>query len=70
MCGEPNSNSARVFWLSDIEPMLWSLRELRAPGIDSARVVLVLRVVEAEARLYGLFDCPDSSEKADVEPAT
>ncbi|MCW2929887.1 MAG: hypothetical protein JWM19_849 [Actinomycetia bacterium] len=58
-----NSASARVFWLSDVEPMLWSLREFGA--IDSARVVLVLRVVEAVARLYGLFDC-----EPDVPPAS
>lgn len=55
-----NSNSARVFWLSDIERMLWSLRDFGA--IDSARVSLVLRVVEAEARLYGLFDCAEGTD--------
>jgi hypothetical protein len=47
-------DSARVFTLADIEPMAYSLHDFGA--IDSARLALILRVVQAEAALYGLFD--------------
>lgn len=45
-------DSERVFWLSDIEPMAWSL--YRFGGIDAIRLAEILSVVEAEARLFGL----------------
>jgi hypothetical protein len=45
-------DSERVFWLSDIEPMAWSL--YRFGGIDGVRLAQILRVVEAEANLFGL----------------
>jgi hypothetical protein len=52
--------SARVFWLSDIEPMVWSL--VRFGGIETHRLAHVLRVVEAEGVLYELLpSSPDPS---------
>jgi hypothetical protein len=54
---EGKSNTARVFWLSDIEKMAYSLKDFGA--IDSARLARVLNVVEAEAELYGMFDAVD-----------
>jgi hypothetical protein len=59
---EGRSNTARVFWLSDIEKMAYSLQAFGA--IDNARLVHVLRVVEAEAELYGLFDDPAAEAEA------
>jgi hypothetical protein len=46
-------DSERVFWLSDIEPMAWSL--YRFGVIDGVRLAQILRVVEAEANLYELI---------------
>jgi hypothetical protein len=52
--------SARVFWLSDVEPMVWSL--VRFGGIDPDRLARVLRVVEAQGVLYELLpSSPDPS---------
>lgn len=48
------ADSARVFTLADVEKMAYSLHDLT--DIDSARLAQVLRLVEAEARLYGLFE--------------
>lgn len=45
-----NSVSARVFRLSDIEPMAWSL--YRFGAITATKLAMVLRVVEAQAVLY------------------
>jgi hypothetical protein len=58
--------TARVFWLSDIEKMAYSLREFD-DNFDAARLARVLRVVEAEASLYGLFD--EDGDPAPAEPA-
>jgi hypothetical protein len=52
--------SARVFWLSDIEPMVWSL--VRFGGIEPDRLAHVLRVVEAQGVLYELL--PSSPDPA------
>jgi hypothetical protein len=57
------TDSARVFWLSDIEPMAYSLHQFGA--IDSARLARVLSVVQAVAALYGLFDDPPAEPGAD-----
>lgn len=46
------SDSARVFTLADIEPMVWSL--VRFGSVDPQGLGHVLRLVEAEAILYGL----------------
>jgi hypothetical protein len=46
--------SARVFTLADIEPMAYSLRDFGA--IEPARLVQILDIVQAMAKLYGLFD--------------
>jgi hypothetical protein len=58
---DPNrATSARLFWLSDIEPMAWSL--VRLGGIEAHRLGCVLRVVEAEGVLYELLPpSPDHS---------
>lgn len=55
-------DSARIFTLADIEPMVASLLELG--GIDSVRAVKILDIVYAMAALYGLFDQP-SGEPGD-----
>jgi hypothetical protein len=47
-------DSARVFWLSDIEPMAYSLFALGWE--DRARLDKILAVVRATADLYGLFE--------------
>lgn len=55
-------DSERVFTLADIEPMAWSL--YRFGGIDGVRLGEILRVVEAEARLFGLLrDTEDAEPK-------
>lgn len=68
------ADSARVFLLSDIEPMAYSLHDFA--GIDGARLARILSVVQAEAQLYGLFDDPpvgpgddDGAEELDAEAA-
>lgn len=48
------AGSARVFTLADIEPMAYSLHDFGA--IDSNRLVQILNIVQAMAKLYGLFD--------------
>lgn len=58
------SDSERVFLLSDIERMAWSLRRLR--GISAIRLAHVLRVVEAQAYLYNLLGEADD-EDGDAE---
>jgi len=51
---DPNrATSARLFWLSDIEKMAWSL--IRFGGIEPDRLARVLRVVEAQGVLYELL---------------
>jgi hypothetical protein len=67
--------SARVFFLSDIEPMAYSLHRFGA--ISGARLARILTIVQAQAALYGLFDEPvttpgddESDELADSEPDT
>jgi hypothetical protein len=47
------TDSERVFLLSDIEPMAWSLR--RFGVISPLRFAKILRIVEAEAYLYELL---------------
>lgn len=63
--------SARVIMLSDIEPMAWSL--FNFGDIDQAKLVRILRVVEAAAQLYGLFEDPepakDEPRETQSEPA-
>lgn len=54
---ESGRTSARVFLLSDVEKMAYSLRAFDV--IDQATLVRVLDVVQAEAYLYKLFDLPD-----------
>lgn len=53
---DPEKMSARVFWLSDIEPMAESL--LRYESIARIKYARVLNVVQAQAALYELFDDP------------
>lgn len=53
------TDSARVFTLADIEPMAYSLHSFG--DIDAMRLAQVLRLVQAEAELYGLFDDPDGA---------
>jgi hypothetical protein len=60
------SDSARVFWLSDIEKMAYSLYDFGA--IDGPKLALVLQVVQAEAFLYGLFE--ETEAPAAQEPVT
>lgn len=48
------SDSSRVFALSDVEQMAWSL--VRNGGIKPEKLGHVLHVVEAVAILYGLID--------------
>lgn len=64
---DPEKTSARVILLSDIEPMAWSL--FKFGDIDQAKLVKILRVVQAEAELYGLFDEPGDSDGKDPEDA-
>lgn len=52
-------DSERVFLLSDIEPMAWSLRRFGA--ISAIRFAQILRIVEAEAHLYDLL-APSTAE--------
>jgi len=54
-------DSSRVFTLADIEPMAWSLRRFGA--ISGLRLAQILRVVEAEAFLYGLLTPPAPEEE-------
>lgn len=54
------SDSERVFLLSDIEPMAWSLHRFGA--ISAIKLAHVLRVVEAQAVLFGLLT-PASQEE-------
>jgi hypothetical protein len=49
-------DSERVFLLSDIEPMAWSLRWFGA--ITPVRLAQILRIVEAEAYLFDLLAQP------------
>jgi len=51
--------SARVFLLSDIEPMARSLRALG--DIDAERLDLVLRMVALQAELFGLTSTAEKS---------
>jgi hypothetical protein len=60
------SDSARVFWLSDIERMAYSLYDFGA--IDGPKLALVLQVVKSEAFLYGLFE--ETEAPAALEPVT
>lgn len=48
------SDPARLFLLSDIEPMARSLH--RYGAIDGARLAKILRVVKAQADLFGLLE--------------
>jgi hypothetical protein len=50
---EGKSDSARVFWLSDVELMAYSL--FAFGSIDSERLGKILAIVRATADLYGLF---------------
>lgn len=63
---DPEKMSARVFWLSDIEPMAASLMRFRS--ISRIQYVRVLDVVQAQAALYQLFDDP-SDEDGDEDGA-
>lgn len=58
-----DSSPARIFWLSDVEPMAYSL--FRFGAIDAKRLTKILALVSAEADLYRLFDEPDASEVAE-----
>lgn len=61
------ADSARVFLLSDIEPMAYSL--YKYGRITAARLTRILQVVQAIAQIYGLFDDPEAAEvTADDEP--
>lgn len=53
------TDSAREFILPDIAPMALSL--FRFGSIDGIRLGRILRIVEAEAVLYGLIEPPDGS---------
>lgn len=48
------TDPARLFLLSDIEPMARSL--FRFAAIDGRRLALILKVVKAEADLFGLLE--------------
>lgn len=50
---QDKTDSARVFWLSDVELMAYSLFVLGS--IDRARLDKILTLVRATADLYGLF---------------
>jgi hypothetical protein len=54
-------DSERVFTLADIEPMAVSLRRFGA--ISAIRFAQILRIVEAEAYLYGLLTPPPPEEE-------
>lgn len=62
-------DSARVFLLSDVEPMAHSLHRLGK--ISSARLAKILEVVRAVAQVYSLFDSPGTAadEPGDEDPA-
>jgi hypothetical protein len=55
--------SARVFTLADIEPMAWSLYRLGAFG--PVRLAKILRVVEAQAVMYGFVNVEGYPEEDD-----
>jgi len=57
------TDSERVFLLSDVEQMAWSL--FRFGAIKPRRLAQVLRLVEAEAHLFGLLtdEPPDDEEE-------
>ena len=57
------SDSERVFLLSDIEQMAWSLRRFGA--ISAIRFAHVLRVVEAQAILYGLLPAAEPGDDSE-----
>lgn len=57
------SDSERVFLLSDIEPMAWSL--VRFNSIGSLRLAHILRIVQAVGVLYELI--PTEIPEADPE---
>jgi hypothetical protein len=61
-------DSARVFILADVEPMAWSLFTFGA--IDYIRLAQILRIVQAQAILYGLLDVPDDGNGESAVPAT
>jgi hypothetical protein len=63
------TDSARVFLLSDIEPMVDSL--VKFGRINNARAVRIKEVVRAIAAVYNLFDAPGTAAEgpADEEPA-
>jgi hypothetical protein len=50
---ETKTDSARVFWLSDVELMAWSLFAFES--IDRQRLDKILALVRATADLYGLL---------------
>jgi hypothetical protein len=58
--GKPDS--ARQFLLSDIEVMARSL--FRFHSIDGKRLAKILKVVKAQADLYGLLEAPEAAAKA------
>jgi hypothetical protein len=60
--------SERVFTLADVEPMAWSL--YRLGGISAARLAKILRIVEAEASLYGLVETAGDEAAPDGEGDT
>lgn len=64
---DPGSVSARIFTLADVEPMARSLRKYNA--IDAARYAKILKVVQAQADLYGLFDQPAEDPAGEAGPA-
>jgi hypothetical protein len=58
------TDSARVFLLSDIEPMARSLHEFG--DIGTQRLVQILDVVRSQVQLYELLDEPGDSGEAQV----
>lgn len=63
------TDSARVFLLSDIEPMAYSLHKYGR--ITAARLARILEVVRAIAAIYNLFDDPETAaeDQGDEDPA-
>lgn len=58
-------DSARLFTLADIEPMAHSLYEFSS--ISRTRLAQVLRLVQVEADLFGLFEDPDEPDTSQGE---
>ena len=59
------TDSARVFTLADIEPMAWSL--YRFDSFGPGRLAKSLRIVEAEAIMFGFIKVDGDPEEDDPQ---